>query len=77
MPFVTALAKVRHLLGRQLLVAATVRFVAGGAIFLDRRMFPGEGATLVSVALVAELIEVVTTNVSRRHGAVRIMAVAT
>ena len=76
-PFMAVLAQVGDFLDGQLLVPATVCFVAGCTIFLDGWMLPEEGSALVSVALVAELVEALVTNVSLGQGSVRVMAVTT
>ena len=71
----TILAEVGDFFGHQFAVAAAVWVMACSAIFLNRRMLPHVGAALISMAFVAELINIVFLDQAMGLGAMGVMAI--
>lgn len=71
------LAQIYNLLYHQVFMTATVRGMAGGTILFHRRMFPNPWSALVSMAFVAELVDVFGFEHLFGQGAVGVVAVGT
>ena len=76
-PVVALLAKIRLLVFQQLECLGTVRCVAFCTIFLNRRVLPYIGTALFSMALVAELIDVLGLDAAMAQGTVGVVAIGT
>jgi len=76
-PVMALLAKIRLFFFQQLECLGAVRRVAFWTIFFNRRVFPYIGTALFSMALVAELIDVLGLDAAMAQSAVGVVAIGT
>jgi hypothetical protein len=75
-PVMAALAKFRGSSIKKFRMIATMRSMAGQAVFFYRWMFPHERPSLVCVALIAKFVGGIRLDLLVSEGAVNIVAIA-